>query len=129
MAFPVNRVSDSSGYDRKPASTDRWTAPRATRTRSPGVGGSSRYDNIEVEKHVERVVNEDHAQVIRRIFDLCATGAGYSRIAKTLNAERAVAPRPQQGRPAGWAPSTVRDVLHRELYRGIVVWDPASDSR
>jgi site-specific DNA recombinase len=81
------------------------------------------YNNVEVEKHVDRVVNEDHAAVIRRAFDLCATGAGYSRIAKTLNAERAVAPRPQQGRPSGWSPSTVRDVLHRELYRGSVVWN------
>ena len=62
------------------------------------------------------------APITRRIFDLCALGTGYSRIAKMLNAERAQAPRPQQGRPAGWSLSTLRDVLHRELYRGIVVW-------
>lgn len=67
--------------------------------------------------------NDDEAAVARRIFDLCATGAGYSRIAKTLNAKGAACPGPQQGRAAGWSPSTVRDVLHRELYRGVLVWN------
>jgi site-specific DNA recombinase len=40
-----------------------------------------------------------------------------------LNEEGAAAPRPQQNRPAGWAPTTVRDVLHRPIYRGEVVWN------
>ena len=44
-------------------------------------------------------------------------------IAKQLNAERAPAPRPQQGRPCAWAPSSVRAVLYRELYRGEIVWN------
>jgi Recombinase len=60
---------------------------------------------------------------VRRIFELCANGTGYTRIAKTLNAEQAPSPRPQQGRPAGWAPTTVNDVLHRAIYRGEVVWN------
>ena len=81
------------------------------------------YDNIEVDKHVERVPNKEEAAVVRRTFDLCATGHGYTRITKLLNTERARCPRPQQGRPAGWSPSTIRDVLHRELYRGVVTWN------
>jgi Recombinase len=52
---------------------------------------------------------------VRRIFGLCAEGTGYTRIAKLLNADGAACPRPQQGRPAGWSPSTVRGVLHRDL--------------
>src|SRR5262245_23965866 len=40
-----------------------------------------------------------------------------------LNAERAVSPRAQRGRPSAWAPTTVRDVLFRELYRGQIVWN------
>ena len=28
-----------------------------------------------------------------------------------------------QGRPIGWAASTVREILFRELYRGIIVWN------
>jgi hypothetical protein len=36
---------------------------------------------VEVEKHVERVVYERERDIVRRIFDLCAEGTGYSRIA------------------------------------------------
>lgn len=81
------------------------------------------YDNLDVDRHVERVINQDEATVVRRIFDLCVSGVGFARITKTPNAERAIAPRPQQARPAGWSPSTVRDILHRELYRGVIVWN------
>src|SRR5688572_13644028 len=81
------------------------------------------YDNVRVDGHVERRINETQADVIRRIFTMCAAGTGYSRIAKQLNAERNAAPRPQQNRPAGWSPSTIYEVLHRPLYRGEVVWN------
>src|SRR5262249_61076935 len=40
------------------------------------------------------------------------------------NDERAPAPVPRrQGRPRSWAPSSVREVLHRPLYRGEIVWN------
>jgi site-specific DNA recombinase len=48
---------------------------------------------------------------------------GLTSIAKGLNAEAAACPRSQQGRPRGWAPSSVREVLYRELYRGVIVWN------
>ena len=60
---------------------------------------------------------------MRRIFELCATGNGLTNITKALNAEGAPAPRPQQGRPAASAPSSVRAVLMRPLYRGEIVWN------
>ena len=60
---------------------------------------------------------------MRRIFQMSADGAGLTAITKTLNAEGAPSPRPQQGRPAAWAPSSVREVLYRELYRGVIVWN------
>jgi site-specific DNA recombinase len=88
------------------------------------------YDNFDVfetvsgkRSHVERRSNEAEAAIVRRIIELCAAGTGYTRIAKLLNAERAPAPRPQQGRPAGWAPTTVNEILHRTLYRGEVTWN------
>lgn len=74
-------------------------------------------------QHVLREIDTAQAAVIRRIFELAAAGAGIKTIAKTLNAERALCPRSQQGRPTSWAPSTVREVLHRELYRGRLVWN------
>jgi len=73
--------------------------------------------------HVERRTDEAEAAIVRRIFRMCAAGYGQTRIAKTLNAEGVLAPRSQQGRPRAWAPSTVREVLRRPLYRGDVVWN------
>ena len=87
------------------------------------------YDNVQVAgadgkpSHVSRRTNEAEAAVIRRIFALSAAPMGYTRIAKCLNAERVLSQRPQQGRPAGWSPSTVYEVLHRPLYRGEVQWN------
>jgi site-specific DNA recombinase len=87
------------------------------------------YDNVEIvdaagaRSHVERRINEPEAAVVRRIFELCAAGTGYTRITKLLNAERSPSPRPQHGRPAGWTPSTVNEMLHRSLYRGEVTWN------
>ena len=41
---------------------------------------------------------------------------------QALNDERALSPRAQQGRSQSWAPSSVRAVLFRPLYRGEIVW-------
>ena len=87
------------------------------------------YDNVEMtgldgrRSHVERRINEAEASVVRRIFEFCAAGYGIVRITKTLNEDGALAPRPQQRRPAAWAPSSVREVLYRRLYRGEIVWN------
>jgi site-specific DNA recombinase len=87
------------------------------------------YDNVEVldasgrRSHVERVVNQAEAVIVRRIFALSTAGTGYTRIAKQLNAEGAPAPRPKAGRPAGWSPSTVKVILDRRLYVGDVIWN------
>jgi DNA invertase Pin-like site-specific DNA recombinase len=87
------------------------------------------YDNVEIagpdgqRSHVERRINDAEAAVVRRIFELCAAGAGLTRITKTLNEDGVLAPRPQRGRPCGWAHSSIREVLHRELYRGVIVWN------
>lgn len=82
-----------------------------------GPDGTSR------RSHVERQVNEAEARVVRRIFELSAGGAGLVAIAKQLNLEGALAPVPQRGRPQTWAPSSVREVLHRPLYHGEIVWN------
>jgi site-specific DNA recombinase len=73
--------------------------------------------------HVRREIHEAEAAVVRRIFDLCAAGKGIKGTANILNDAGAPSPRAQQARCDGWAASTVRTVLHRELYRGVVVWN------
>jgi hypothetical protein len=92
------------------------------------------YDNVDVpgppdsngqprRAYAVRRVNEQEAEVVRRVFELCAHGFGLSAIAKQLNAEGARSPRAQQGRPNGWAPASVREVLYRTTYRGEVIWN------
>jgi hypothetical protein len=56
------------------------------------------------------------------MFALAAEGHGVKAVARTLNAEAALAPR-KGGRVAGWSPSTVRGALRNELYRGVAVWN------
>jgi len=73
--------------------------------------------------HVEREIDSDEAAIARRVFELTAAGYGRKRVAQTLNAEGAQAPRAQMGRPDGWCPSSIQAVLHRDLYRGVVVWN------
>ena len=87
------------------------------------------YDNVPIadaggrRSHVERRVNEAEAAIVRRIFELAASGVGQGRIARLLNEDGVASPRPQRGRPPGWAVSSVHEVLFRPLYRGELVWN------
>ena len=81
----------------------------------PGPAGKRAY--------VTRQIHEAEADVVRRIFDLYRRGYGLRHITLALNADHAPSPRAQQGRPVAWAPSTVREVLYRPLYKGEIVWN------
>jgi site-specific DNA recombinase len=84
------------------------------------------YDNVDVptpdgkRAYVVRKINPVQGDVVRRIFSLYAGGLGLVKIAKTLNREHIAPPR---GDRLGWAPTAIREILRRELYRGIVVWN------
>jgi DNA invertase Pin-like site-specific DNA recombinase len=93
------------------------------------TGGSCfGYRNVEVvdasgqRSHVERVIEPAEAAIIREIFRLSAEGHGMKTIARRLNDAGAPSPRAQLGRSQTWAPSSVREVLYRPLYRGEIVW-------
>jgi site-specific DNA recombinase len=87
------------------------------------------YRNVEIRgtdgtrSHVTREIEPTEANVIRRIFQLSAAGHGVKAIAKLLNAEAAPSPRAQCGRSQTWAPSSVRAVLFRDVYRGVITWN------
>ena len=70
--------------------------------------------------HVVRVVKENEAARVRQIFEMYAGGLGIGRIAKRLNADGVPAPRQSK---RGWAPSAVREMLRRPIYRGQIVWN------
>jgi site-specific DNA recombinase len=81
----------------------------------------------QLRSHVERVIDKAEARVVLRIFELYDAGYGLKRIAKLLTAEGAARPTPFRRAdglsPVGaWVPSTVRGVLTRELYHGVMVW-------
>jgi site-specific DNA recombinase len=89
------------------------------------------YDNVDVfggpgpngkprRQYVARCINRTESAVVRRIFEGYASGLGLTRLAKALNNER-VSP-PRHG-VHGWAPSAIREMLHREMYSGVVLWN------
>ncbi len=80
------------------------------------------YRNIDVgagkkRDHVICEIDPKQAAVVRRIFEFSAEGRGLLSIAKNLNAEKIPSP---TGR--GWTSTGVREMLHRELYRGEIVY-------
>lgn len=93
------------------------------------------FDNVEIvssvmdaygrpkRDHVERRINQEQAAVVSKIFRLCAEGKGMVSIARLLNDEGLPAPRNSVGRRVSWSPSSVRSVLFRPLYLGLVVWN------
>jgi site-specific DNA recombinase len=74
------------------------------------------------EGHTVRAIVEPEAAVVRRMFALAAGGHGVKAIARALNAEGALAPQ-RRGVSRGWAPSSVRGVLHNTIYAGTVTWN------
>ena len=68
-------------------------------------------------------VDEAQAAVVRRIFELYASGSSLKRIAKLLNSEGVPSPQPQSGRISrSWCPSSLRVILHNGRYRGLLIW-------
>jgi hypothetical protein len=61
--------------------------------------------------YVERKINVEQAEVVRKIFELYVDGLGLKRIAKQLNADRTAPPRKDAH---GWAPTAIREMLHRD---------------
>jgi len=104
----------------------RWTHDAMVRRARAGHVTGGRlfgYENVRVEGHVERRIIEPEAAVVKEIFERSVRGEGLRAIAKALNAAGAPTPRSQQRRPRGWAPSSVREVLHRDSYRGVLSWN------
>lgn len=78
-------------------------------------------------------VDEDAAQVVRKIFSLCMAGLGPTQIAKRLKAEKVLTPtahKQAQGvpnlhqpnpDPYGWSCQTVSSILERMEYLGCTV--------
>lgn len=70
--------------------------------------------------YVKYEVNEDQANVVRRIFTMFRDGYTINGIARALNEDGI--PSPTKGR-GSWSPSTIRTMLTNERYAGVLVWN------
>ena len=87
------------------------------------------YDNIPIfdgsgkRQHVDRRRNPDEAPVVHRIFEMLAADMDFKKVAKTLNGDGVLAPRPRRaGRPRSWTAYTIRATAFNPLYTGRIVW-------
>ena len=99
-----------------------WTQCCKRHARASSRGGRVfGYDNLRIAKgHVERRVNDTDAMIVRRVYEMAAFGHGSRHIAHVLNEQGVPTPPAQRGRPSGWGQGTIRAVLERALYRGVV---------
>ncbi len=77
-------------------------------------------DGTQRRQYVVRRINPEQLKIVVKIFELYASGLGLARIAKTLNEDRIP---PPHGGNLGWCPTALRDILQRDLYRGVVLWN------
>jgi len=83
------------------------------------------YRNVPVDCGGVRLeIDDAEAAVVRRIFEMSASGMSLKAIATALNAEKICPPRPRVVRKqATWAPTAIREMLRRDLYVGRVIWN------
>jgi DNA invertase Pin-like site-specific DNA recombinase len=82
------------------------------------------YRNIPVDGGVRLEIDDAEAAVVRRIFEMSASGMSLKAIATALNAEKVCPPRPRAtAKHATWAPTAIREMLRRDLYIGRVIWN------
>ena len=76
------------------------------------------------------IVDEEAAEVVKRIFDLCVAGKGPMQIAKALTANKVLTVKayyakrdgkPMPDNPYRWSMETIRGILERPEYTGCTV--------
>jgi len=92
------------------------------------VGGAVYgYENFEVKEgdrriRVEYRINEAEAKVVREIFQRYADGDGLRMIAQDLQKRGVPAPKAGRRGIGVWAYSSIREMLRRDRYRGVIIW-------
>lgn len=75
--------------------------------------------------HYKITINEQEAQIIRRIFTTYDSGVGFTRIAKALNQDHIPSPGAQYAKPGAvpkWSPRSAQHILQNEKYIGLWRW-------
>jgi site-specific DNA recombinase len=68
------------------------------------------------------VIYERESDIVKRIFEMSASGVSLKKIAKRLNMEFVEPPR-SRTEHGTWCPTAIREMLKRELYKGWEVWN------
>jgi site-specific DNA recombinase len=123
VLFQVHAIADTLYIKELGKKTHRGLEGCAIRGLHTG-GRCFGYRNVRHENGVTLEVAPAEAEVVRRIFDLAASGNSLKAIAKLLNAESVPPPRPRAGRlRPTWCPTAIHAMLRRELYVGRMVWN------
>ena len=70
------------------------------------------------------VINESEARIVRRIFDMFASGLSLQKVAQILNSELVPPPRSKSpSKDASWCYTAIREMLKRPRYVGEMVWN------
>jgi site-specific DNA recombinase len=78
----------------------------------------------DADQSVRLRVEENEAVIVRRLFEMYASGLSLKRIAWQLNTEAVQSPQPRKGRISrSWCVSSIRHILRNPRYRGQVVWN------
>ncbi len=73
---------------------------------------------------VQAEIEEGEANVVRQIFQMYANGMGLAQIAIRLNREGVASPAAAKNQlRQDWSRYTIREMLHNERYRGVLVWE------
>ena len=108
---------------------------RAKAERGERLGGKAPYGYTKDENDRSRLlVDEEAAQVVRRIFALCAAGRGPSQIARQPKKEQVLCPvvytyrkfwishtALDESSPYNWSDSSIASMLENEVYLGNTV--------
>jgi len=79
---------------------------------------------------VKLELDEAEAPIVERVFTMYANGNSLATIAKNLNAEGVQAPQPPRTRQMrAWCPSSIREMVRNERYRGVFVWNRTKKER
>lgn len=71
-------------------------------------------------------IDEKEATIVRKIYAERASGKSLASIAKSLNDQGILSPRPSRAERSIWLPTTIFQILHNRIYRGIFVYQGSS---
>ncbi len=126
--FMINVRNFASELEREKISQRTHEHLRTKARRGLNVGGRVYgYDNVEVKNgdlrvRVEYKINEKQAEILRELFRRYAAGEGLRTLAKDLNARRIEPPKAGKRGTGSWSFSSIREMVRRERYRGVLVW-------